>query len=408
MTTTQTSRLEGITTSVAIKAPCRVTSTSNITLSGLQTVDGVTVVAGDRVLVAGQTTGSENGIYEASTSAWARATDFNGARDIVSGTFIRVTDGTSNSGSYYVATANPITIGTTATTFTKILEGGATALSDLTGDSDDITQGSTNLFMSLAEKSKLSGIETGAEVNDDIVAGSNITVTGGSGSDWTVTGAAAAAEVNDLTASVTWANVPDANITESSVTQHEAALTVTSSQVSDLASSTVTFTNKTFDANGTGNSLSNVETADIASGSKSGSDTTLITGTAGTSGNLVEWNADGDAVDSGVASADAGKLSTVSVTGTTKTLALSDEDTIQECSNASNQTITIPTNASVAIATDSIIDYEQQGAGNVILTASSGVTLNGLTGSGQTTNQYDYIRTRKIGTDACVIVTGKQ
>ena len=181
MTTTQTSRLEGITTSVAIKAPCRVTSTSNITLSGLQTVDGVTVVAGDRVLVAGQTTGSENGIYEASTSAWARATDFNGARDIVSGTFIRVTDGTSNSGSYYVATANPITIGTTATTFTKILEGGATALSDLTGDSDDITQGSTNLFMSLAEKSKLSGIETGAEVNDDIVAGSNITVTGGSG-----------------------------------------------------------------------------------------------------------------------------------------------------------------------------------------------------------------------------------
>lgn len=41
-------------------------------------------------------------------------------------------------------------------------------------------------------------------------------------------------EVNDLTASVTWANVPDANITESSVTQHEAALTITESQISDL------------------------------------------------------------------------------------------------------------------------------------------------------------------------------
>jgi len=42
--------------------------------------------------------------------------------------------------------------------------------------------------------------------------------------------------------------------------------------------------------------------ADINSSAKSGSDTVLITGTAGTSGNLVEWNGDGDAVDSSVAS----------------------------------------------------------------------------------------------------------
>ena len=41
-------------------------------------------------------------------------------------------------------------------------------------------------------------------------------------------------ETNDLTASVTWANVPDANITESSVTQHQTALSITESQISDL------------------------------------------------------------------------------------------------------------------------------------------------------------------------------
>jgi len=41
-------------------------------------------------------------------------------------------------------------------------------------------------------------------------------------------------EINDLTSAVTWANVPDANITESSVVQHEAAITVTESQISDL------------------------------------------------------------------------------------------------------------------------------------------------------------------------------
>jgi len=57
------------------------------------------------------------------------------------------------------------------------------------------------------------------------------------------------AESNDLSSVVTWANVPDANITESSVTQHQAALSITESQISDLqtyltASSTATLTNK--------------------------------------------------------------------------------------------------------------------------------------------------------------------
>ena len=44
------------------------------------------------------------------------------------------------------------------------------------------------------------------------------------------------AEVNDLSAAVTWANVPDVNITETSVTQHQAALSITESQISDLGS----------------------------------------------------------------------------------------------------------------------------------------------------------------------------
>lgn len=50
-------------------------------------------------------------------------------------------------------------------------------------------------------------------------------------------------ETNDLTASVTWANVPDANITQSSVTQHQAALSITESQISDLQSYLTTETN---------------------------------------------------------------------------------------------------------------------------------------------------------------------
>ena len=43
-------------------------------------------------------------------------------------------------------------------------------------------------------------------------------------------------ETNDLSTAVTWADVPNANITEGSVTQHQAALSVTESQISDLQS----------------------------------------------------------------------------------------------------------------------------------------------------------------------------
>ena len=46
-------------------------------------------------------------------------------------------------------------------------------------------------------------------------------------------------ETNDLTAAVTWANVPDANITQSSVTQHQAALSITESQISNLGTTVV-------------------------------------------------------------------------------------------------------------------------------------------------------------------------
>ena len=67
---------------------------------------------------------------------------------------------------------------------------------------------------------------------------------------WAAKAAASAAsfvEVNDLTAAVTWANVPNANITQGSVTQHQAALTITESQISDLTHITNYLTNDASD-----------------------------------------------------------------------------------------------------------------------------------------------------------------
>src|SRR5210317_591113 len=140
-------------------------------------------------------------------------------------------------------------------------------------------------------------IGDGTTLNSDVLtASSTHTLTNKSGniSQWTNdTGyITSVTETNDLTSAVTWANVPDVNITQSSVTQHEAALSITESQISDLqsyitASSTDTLTNKTFNANGTGNSISNIEVADLASGvldtdlnSVAGTDTTLASAKA--------------------------------------------------------------------------------------------------------------------------------
>jgi hypothetical protein len=119
MPSTVTSILDGLSTSVAVKAPCRVATTVNITLSGLQTVDSVAVVADDRVLVKDQSTASENGIYVASSGNWTRAKDFDGNRDVRKGTLVVVESSGVNI--YYRVTAsNPIVIGTSSITFEAV------------------------------------------------------------------------------------------------------------------------------------------------------------------------------------------------------------------------------------------------------------------------------------------------
>ncbi len=88
------SRIQGLQSSVAIKAPVRCATTANITLSGLQTVDGISLAADDRVLVWMQTDSSENGLYYADTGPWTRCPDLDGPRDLVFGTMVPVASGT--------------------------------------------------------------------------------------------------------------------------------------------------------------------------------------------------------------------------------------------------------------------------------------------------------------------------
>ena len=93
--TTTTDRLR-ILNGLGVKTPVACCTTGNVTLSGLQTIDGVQLQADDRVLVGSQTNEDENGIYVAKVGNWTRALDLIAAADVVSGTLVYVAAGTLN------------------------------------------------------------------------------------------------------------------------------------------------------------------------------------------------------------------------------------------------------------------------------------------------------------------------
>ncbi|MBP7316460.1 MAG: hypothetical protein KA968_14710 [Chitinophagaceae bacterium] len=112
-----------------IKDMVKVATTANITLSGTQTIDGIAVVAGNRVLVKDQTDAEDNGIYVVAASAWSRSTDADAATDFSKGCTVKVEKGTANGDKYYTLTTDaPITLGTTKLTFAEFDAYGATNL----------------------------------------------------------------------------------------------------------------------------------------------------------------------------------------------------------------------------------------------------------------------------------------
>lgn len=105
------------------KYAVRVATVSNITLSGTQTVDGVLVSVGDRVLVKNQSTATENGIYLVAAGAWTRTTDADTGAEIVTAAVL-ITTGTQANTQWTCTNSTPPTIGTTAITFGQIAGAG--------------------------------------------------------------------------------------------------------------------------------------------------------------------------------------------------------------------------------------------------------------------------------------------
>lgn len=100
--------------------PVRVVATANVALAGLQTIDGIALAAGDRVLLAGQANGAENGVHVAAAGPWARAVTENTVIGMPPGSAWIVREGTANAWTYWrFSTPESYSIGTDAITIVK-------------------------------------------------------------------------------------------------------------------------------------------------------------------------------------------------------------------------------------------------------------------------------------------------
>ena len=103
-----------------VKQSVRAATTVNVSLSGTQTVDGVALSIGDRILVKNQTDATQNGIYVVASGSWARSADADAPNEVSPGLFLFVEEGTLNADNGYVITSDaPLTVGTDPIVFTQ-------------------------------------------------------------------------------------------------------------------------------------------------------------------------------------------------------------------------------------------------------------------------------------------------
>lgn len=130
MSSVTTDRRLGLAGNTAYKVPATALATTNVTLSGEQTVGGVAVKAvnasgvPDRVLCTAQTNGVDNGLWDVSTGTWTRSVDANGNYDWAQGTQVLITQGSGAQQIWLQTTAGPIVVGTTAMAFSQSLSAG--------------------------------------------------------------------------------------------------------------------------------------------------------------------------------------------------------------------------------------------------------------------------------------------
>jgi hypothetical protein len=115
------SYVDALANGLSFKNAARVLSVANVALTGLLTIDGVTVSIGDRVLLTAQTTASQNGLWVAASGSWTRPVDWAAASSQKEGTYLLIDpDGTTYKNTkWYCSNIGAITVDTTSTTWAQ-------------------------------------------------------------------------------------------------------------------------------------------------------------------------------------------------------------------------------------------------------------------------------------------------
>ena len=163
------------------KQATRAVTVANVTLTGgaPAVVDGVNLIARDRVLVTGQSDAKQNGIYAVSVvgsgsdGTWIRSDDTNSSGELLAGTIVMVTEGTGYADTQWkLITDNPIIIGTTELIFTQ----NYSANSISAGTSNVSVQSNANVTISSSGTANVLTVSnTGVYVSGVVSATGNVT-----------------------------------------------------------------------------------------------------------------------------------------------------------------------------------------------------------------------------------------
>lgn len=165
------------------KPSVRAIAIANIALTGTQTIDGVVLVAGDRVLVTAQTTGSQNGVYVVAAGAWSRAVDADQTGEITPGAFWFVEEGsTYGKTQWRCNNTGSLTLGTTSIAIVQF--GAASTYSNGNG----LSLTGSVFAVQLPANSGLAVSGTGVAVDTSVVTRKySVTVGDGASTSLTVT-----------------------------------------------------------------------------------------------------------------------------------------------------------------------------------------------------------------------------